>query len=128
MSTTGYALRLSDDELARYRMMAVRAREREVDLWDLAGLRPGARAVDVGCGPGAVLTLLAETVAPTGRVVGVDADPEAVATARAGLDAAGAAGATRCVRAPVPTRKGGRQDAALEASEISARLRRSAGR
>lgn len=93
MSTAGYALRLSADELARYRMLATRAREQESDLWDLAGLRPGARVVDVGCGPGAVLTLLAEAVAPGGRVVGVDADPEAVATARAGLDAAGVAGA-----------------------------------
>lgn len=91
--TAVYALRLSSDEVARYRMLSTRAREQEADLWDLAGLRPGARVVDVGCGPGAVLTLLAETVAPGGRVVGVDADAEAVATARAGLAAAGATGA-----------------------------------
>jgi len=93
VSDTGYALRLSADELQRYRMLATRAREREADLWDLSGLRPGARVVDVGCGPGAVLSLLADAVAPTGRVVGVDADPEAVATARVGLDAMGVTGA-----------------------------------
>jgi SAM-dependent methyltransferase len=98
-TSAGYALRLSDDERARYRWMAQRAREREADLWELAGLRPGARVVDVGCGPGAVLAVLADVVGPGGRVVGVDADPEAVATARAGLAAAGLAGEVRRARA-----------------------------
>ncbi len=41
-----YALRLSDDELARYRIMAARAQE--ADLWELAGLTAGARVADVG--------------------------------------------------------------------------------
>jgi SAM-dependent methyltransferase len=85
----GYALRLSDDERARYRLMAQRAREREADLWALAGLGPGARVVDVGCGPGAMLPVLAEVVGPHGAVAGVDADPEAVATARSVLATAG---------------------------------------
>ncbi|MDD7942727.1 methyltransferase domain-containing protein [Actinomycetospora lutea] len=85
----GYALRLSDDELTRYRLAAQRAREQEADLWELAGLRPGARVVDVGCGPGAMLPVLAEVVGPHGAVAGVDADPEAVATARSVLARAG---------------------------------------
>jgi SAM-dependent methyltransferase len=83
-----YALRLSDDELGRYRMMAARARAEEADLWALAGLVPGARVADVGCGPGAMLVALAEAVGPTGRVVGVDADPAAVGAARVALAAA----------------------------------------
>jgi SAM-dependent methyltransferase len=83
-----YALRLSDDELGRYRMMAARARAEEGDLWTLAGLVAGARVADVGCGPGAMLVTLAEVVGPTGRVVGVDADPAAVAAARTALAAA----------------------------------------
>lgn len=37
-----YALRLSDDELTRYRIMAERARAQEADLWELAGLTAGA--------------------------------------------------------------------------------------
>ena len=37
-----------------------------------AGLAPGMRAVDVGCGPGAVTALLAELVSPAGSVTGVD--------------------------------------------------------
>ena len=37
---------------------------------------------DVGCGPGAILAVLAETVGPTGAVLGVDRDPQAVRYAR----------------------------------------------
>ena len=44
-----YALRLSDNERARYRMMAARARAEEADLWALAGLVPG-QLVDVYIG------------------------------------------------------------------------------
>jgi SAM-dependent methyltransferase len=83
-----YALRLSDDELGRYRMMAARARAEEGDLWERAGLVPGARVADIGCGPGALLVTLAEVVGPSGHVIGVDADPAAVAAARAALAAA----------------------------------------
>jgi SAM-dependent methyltransferase len=88
-----YALRLSDDELGRYRMMAERARAEEGDLWALAGLLPGARVADVGCGPGAMLVALAEVVGPSGNVVGVDADPAAVTAARSALAAARQRGA-----------------------------------
>jgi 2-polyprenyl-3-methyl-5-hydroxy-6-metoxy-1,4-benzoquinol methylase len=83
-----YALRLNDDELARYRMMAQRAQVQEADLWELASLTPGARVADVGCGPGAMVATLAEIVGPGGRVVGVDGDTQTVETARALLAAA----------------------------------------
>jgi 2-polyprenyl-3-methyl-5-hydroxy-6-metoxy-1,4-benzoquinol methylase len=92
VSMTTYALRLSADELARYRMMAARARAEEGDLWECAGLVAGARVADVGCGPGALLVTLAEVVGPTGQVVGVDADSAAVAAARTALAEAQAAG------------------------------------
>jgi ubiquinone/menaquinone biosynthesis C-methylase UbiE len=42
---------------------------------DRAGLGPGHSAVDLGCGPRRVLDLVAASVGPNGRVVGVDADP-----------------------------------------------------
>ncbi|MFN2478329.1 MAG: methyltransferase domain-containing protein [Pseudonocardiaceae bacterium] len=83
-----YALRLSDDELARYRMMAQGAQAQEADLWELAGLTPGARVADVGCGPGAMVATLAEIVGPGGHVVGVDGDEQVVETACALLAAA----------------------------------------
>ncbi|MGH3695292.1 MAG: methyltransferase domain-containing protein [Pseudonocardiaceae bacterium] len=84
-----YSLQLSDDELARYRMMADRAQAQEADLWHLAGLAPGARVADVGCGPGAMLVKLAEIVGPSGYVVGVDGDEQTVQTARAALATTG---------------------------------------
>lgn len=86
---TDYALKLSDDELARYRLMAARARTEEADLWELAGIRPGAQIVDVGCGPGAVTVEMAAVVGPTGSVTGVDRDPAAVAAARVAVANAG---------------------------------------
>jgi len=92
VSVTGegrYALRLDEGEVERYRMMAEQARAAEADLWELAGIRPGARVADVGCGPGAVLPALSAAVGPGGRVQAVDADPGAVAAARALADAAG---------------------------------------
>jgi hypothetical protein len=41
-------------------------------LLDRAGLRPGQRAIDLGCGPRGILDMLAARVAPAGRVVGLD--------------------------------------------------------
>jgi ubiquinone/menaquinone biosynthesis C-methylase UbiE len=54
-----------------------------------AGLRSGARAVDVGCGQLGALPVLAEMVGPRGVVVGLDSSPGALAAARAGLASIG---------------------------------------
>jgi SAM-dependent methyltransferase len=97
-----YALKLSDDELERYRMMAARARVEEHDLWSAAGIVSGAQVADVGCGPGAMLVKLAEVVGPTGHVVGVDADPAAVGAARVAF----AAARLRAAIAPGTVRRG----------------------
>jgi SAM-dependent methyltransferase len=45
-------------------------------------LKPGMRALDVGCGPGSITVGLAELVAP-GEVVGIDIQPESIERARA---------------------------------------------
>ncbi|MDB5067000.1 MAG: Methyltransferase domain [Chloroflexi bacterium] len=50
--------------------------------------------VDLGCGPGAVLVVMAERVGPAGYVTGIDSDPEAVAAAREAIVAAGVGNAT----------------------------------
>jgi SAM-dependent methyltransferase len=92
--TDGYALELNDDELARYRLMAAIAASDEGDDWAAAGLRPGARVADVGCGPGAILEMLASIVGPAGTAVGVDADPVAVAHAAAAVAPLAQASAT----------------------------------
>lgn len=47
-----------------------------------AGLQPGMRAADVGCGVGTVTALLADLVSPIGRAVGIDASPAQLAQAR----------------------------------------------
>lgn len=80
-ATASYGLRLSEQELMRYRLMAKGAAENEAAEWSAAGISRGARIADVGCGPGAVLRLLAEHVGDEGSVIGVDADPAAIAMA-----------------------------------------------
>jgi hypothetical protein len=59
-----YALELDEREVERYRLMADQARADEADLWELAGIGPGARVADVGCGPGAMLPALSAAVGP----------------------------------------------------------------
>jgi SAM-dependent methyltransferase len=84
-----YPLELDQTEVERYRTMAEQARAAEADLWQPAGIVPGARVADVGCGPGAMLPAFAAAVGPQGQVTAVDADPEAVAAASALGAAAG---------------------------------------
>src|SRR5712692_7080328 len=40
-----------------------------------AGVQPGQRVLDVGCGTGYFARLLAQAVGPEGRVVGIDPSP-----------------------------------------------------
>jgi len=47
-----------------------------------AGIRPGMRVLDLGCGAGDVTFVAAGLVGPEGFVVGVDRSPEALARAR----------------------------------------------
>jgi 23S rRNA G2445 N2-methylase RlmL len=65
-----------------------------------AGVRPGDRFLNLMCGSG---TLLVERylAGPAAELTGLDVDAEALACARANLEAAGAAEACRLVRADV---------------------------
>lgn len=54
--------------------------------YDLLDLRPGERAVDVGCGIGQDARALAERVGPSGSVVGVDSSADMIARAIAATD------------------------------------------
>jgi SAM-dependent methyltransferase len=75
---TDYALALSEEEAGRYRLMAEMAVAQEAEDWAAAGIAAGAAVADVGCGPGAILAVLAERVGPSGPAMGVDRDPGAV--------------------------------------------------
>ena len=76
-----YALGSSQGESARLQRQAEELAADSVVLLDRVGLRPGQSAIDLGCGPRGVLDLLAERVAPAGRVVGLDSDPAHAAMA-----------------------------------------------
>ena len=54
-----------------------------------AGLRPGVRVADLGCGVGLVTALLAELVGPGGQVVGLDASAAQLTQARERLPQGG---------------------------------------
>jgi SAM-dependent methyltransferase len=54
-----------------------------------AGIGPGMRVLDLGCGAGDVSFLAAELVGPAGSVVGIDRDPGVLALARERACAAG---------------------------------------
>ena len=93
-----YILGHADDELDR---LIAQGRF----LWDLteqvlrlAGIGPGMRVLDVGCGAGDVTFLAARLVGPTGAVIGVDKAPGAVAAAGVRARAAGLANAHFLVR------------------------------
>jgi ubiquinone/menaquinone biosynthesis C-methylase UbiE len=51
-------------------------------LLEAAGVQPGNRVLDIGCGPGYFARMLAEAVGPEGAVVGIDAAPEMIEYAR----------------------------------------------
>jgi ubiquinone/menaquinone biosynthesis C-methylase UbiE len=76
-----YALGSSTDESARLQRQAEELAADSATLLDRVGLRPGQKAIDLGCGPRGILDMLAERVSPSGRVVGLDADPAHTAMA-----------------------------------------------
>lgn len=62
-----------------YRLLGIGSHHRE--LVDQAGIRPGHRVLEIGCGTGN-LALLVKRLHPDAEVVGMDPDPKALARAR----------------------------------------------
>ena len=84
MSASGeYALRTGVAGVERMNLLAGAFAPATREVLRRAGLAPGMRAVDVGCGPGAVTALLAELVSPAGAVTGVDGSAAQLELARA---------------------------------------------
>ena len=94
MSDVPYILGHSGAELRRLMLQAAILQPITRRLLVEAGLRPGMRVLDIGCGSGDVSLLLAEMVGPTGSVVGIDRSPAAVALARERVRTAGHPGIT----------------------------------
>jgi ubiquinone/menaquinone biosynthesis C-methylase UbiE len=84
-----YSLVVSDAEIRRYTLMAERAATSEAELWEAAGIAPGAVVADVGCGPAAVSVCMARVVGASGRVIGVEPDPAALTAAGSLVERAG---------------------------------------
>lgn len=76
-----YALGASTGESARLQHQADELAADSNALLDRVGLSAGQHAIDLGCGPRGILDLLAQRVAPDGRVVGLDSDPAHTAMA-----------------------------------------------
>jgi ubiquinone/menaquinone biosynthesis C-methylase UbiE len=66
----------------RLRVLAAARRASTLELFQLAGLRPGMRCVDVGCGSGDVTLDMAVLVGPAGWVAGIDIDQAKLEFAR----------------------------------------------
>ena len=81
-SSGNYALGHSADELDRLRTQARLIDPTTRRFFREAGIEPGMRVLDVGCGAGDTSLLLAEMVGERGQVVGVDRAPTAIAAAR----------------------------------------------
>jgi ubiquinone/menaquinone biosynthesis C-methylase UbiE len=84
-----YALGRSPEEYDRLRTQARVWEDATGRLLDRVGLGPGATCLDVGCGPGETMRLMAERAGPGGQVLGLDTDTSLGAMALAALHDAG---------------------------------------
>jgi SAM-dependent methyltransferase len=89
METTAYILGHEPDELDRLIAQARFIGDLTEEVLRRAGVGPGMRVLDLGCGTGDVSFLASRLVGPTGTVLGVDRSAEAVATASARAGQAG---------------------------------------
>jgi len=73
-SGDGYVLGRTSQEYQRLRLQARWWEQVTADALDRVGIGLGMRCLDVGCGPGEVMRLMAGRVGATGRVTGLDND------------------------------------------------------
>jgi 2-polyprenyl-3-methyl-5-hydroxy-6-metoxy-1,4-benzoquinol methylase len=79
---TSYFIRGGAAGRERLRILAGIHRLSTLDLLQRAGIAPGMRCLDVGCGGGDISVELARLVAPSGRVVAIDLDEVKIDIAR----------------------------------------------
>jgi SAM-dependent methyltransferase len=78
-----YPLEHRTGEIERLHIQSEAMAPATLAMLDDIGVMPGWSCLDIGCGPGGITSLLSERVGPTGRVVGLDRNPEFLAHARA---------------------------------------------
>jgi ubiquinone/menaquinone biosynthesis C-methylase UbiE len=84
-----YAMGSTDHERQRLMKQGAILREFLARAFRAAGLAPGMRVLDLGCGVGDVAMLAADLVGPAGSVVGIDRDATSVALANKRVAEAG---------------------------------------
>jgi SAM-dependent methyltransferase len=67
-----YVLGTHDDEVSRLGLQHRLWRSHAEAAWERAGIGPGSRVLDLGCGPGWATIDLAHLVGPTGKVLAVE--------------------------------------------------------
>ena len=72
MTEREYVLGTGNDELTRLALQNRLWSDAAHAAWKLAGIAPGQRVLDVGCGPGHAAYDLAQIVTNTGAVIGID--------------------------------------------------------
>lgn len=87
--TNTYPLASSDRERRRLKMQAEALVPLTERMLAGAGIGPGSRVLELGCGSGDVTLLIANRVGPTGEVIAMDRDPSQVDAAAERLNAAG---------------------------------------
>ncbi|MCW2628297.1 class I SAM-dependent methyltransferase [Mycobacterium sp.] len=80
---SGYLMGHADTEIQRLLLQGRLYNDHTEHALRLAGVQPGMRVLDVGCGPGDVSFVAARLVGSTGAVLGVDASSDVVELARA---------------------------------------------
>jgi ubiquinone/menaquinone biosynthesis C-methylase UbiE len=78
-----YVLSGGREGYERLRVLASVRRESTLEFFKLAGVRPGMRCADLGCGSGDATFEMATLVGPSGSVVGIDLDRARLELARA---------------------------------------------
>lgn len=74
-----YVLGSSGKELERLdNIQSLVFQDKTLETLRLAGIRPGMKCLDLGCGTGNVTFLMKGLVGSDGKVVGLDANPDAI--------------------------------------------------
>jgi 2-polyprenyl-3-methyl-5-hydroxy-6-metoxy-1,4-benzoquinol methylase len=108
-----YVLGHSEEELQRLQLQARCLEGLTHRLILECGIKPGMRVLDFGTGAGDLALLVAQTVGPSGAVVGVDQEERSVRLSQQRADAAGLRNATFAVGGDDSLAQHGALDAAI---------------